>query len=113
MVKVKAKVCSYIAQTVSCPLDRISPPDRPVHSDINTTSLGSIHPCCNYCAKTIHSISIAVASYSFLQLGELGHRGENKNDQASKQQQMGLKPGLTRMRVPHSTVRPYASGLLQ
>ena len=31
-----------------------SPPGgRPVHSNRNSTPLGSIHPCCNYCMKNI------------------------------------------------------------
>ena len=31
------------------------PPDRPVHSDNNSASLGSIQSRCDYCLKTIHS----------------------------------------------------------
>ena len=38
-----------------------------------------------------------IASYSFVQLSELGHRGENENAQASKQQQRGFEPGLSRL----------------
>ena len=55
-----------------------SPLDRPVHSDTNLTSLGSIQPCCNILRKdyslTFHPQSIA--GYSFLQLSELRHPGE-------------------------------------
>ena len=29
-----------------------SPYDRPVHSDTNSASLGSIQPCKNYCTKS-------------------------------------------------------------
>ena len=34
-----------------------------------------------------------------MQLSELGHDGENENAQASKQQQGGFEPGLSRLRV--------------
>ena len=30
----------------------VGPSGRPVHSDTNSTSLGSIQPLCNYCTKT-------------------------------------------------------------
>ena len=40
----------YKVITLECP-----PPGRPVHSDINLTSLESIQPCCNYRTKNIHS----------------------------------------------------------
>ena len=54
-VKYKLKACFYIVQY---PVRwKTSPPGRPVHSDTNSTSLGSIQPCCNYCTNTIHSHS--------------------------------------------------------
>ena len=41
-------------------------PDRPVHSNAISTSLGSIQPHCNYCTKTIHSdIHQSIDKYSF------------------------------------------------
>ena len=45
----------------------------------------------------------SISSYSFIQLIKLGRRGENKNGQASKQQQSGFEPGLYGMRVRRST----------
>ena len=69
----------------------LSPPGRPVHSDSNSTSLGSI-PATLLTARTqfIHNFTfppLSIARYSFIQLSELGHRGENGNDQSSKRQQ--------------------------
>ena len=40
---------------------------------------------------------------SHIQLSELGHRGENKNAQTSKWQQIGLESGLSRLRIRNST----------
>ena len=45
------------------------------------------------CSLTLPSLSIAI--YLFIQLSELGHRGENENAQASKQQQMIRTPSLS------------------
>ena len=45
---------------------------------------------------------MSIARYSFIQLSELRHHGQNEN-QASKRQQMGFEPGLSRLRVRHST----------
>ena len=61
-------------------------PDRPVKSDTNSASLGSILAMQQLCAKTIHSIFplLSVAMYSFVQLSELGRSGVNENVQASK-----------------------------
>ena len=56
-----------------------STPGRPVHSNTNSTSLRSILAMQQLRAKTksltFHPLSIA--RYSFMQLSELGHRGEN------------------------------------
>ena len=73
-----------------------SPPDRSVHADINSTSLGSILAMLqllheDYSLYIFPPVSIAErpkATYSFRQLSELGRSGENKNAQASKWQQM-------------------------
>ena len=55
-------------------------------------------------AKTIHSnFHNCLPRYSFIQLSELGHNGENENAQSSKRQQSGFEPGLSRLRVRHST----------
>ena len=40
---------------VSSPALNTSLPCRPVHSDINSISLGNIQPCHNHCMKTIHT----------------------------------------------------------
>ena len=52
--KTNKKVRSYIVRrTVQSYVHFI--PDKSVHSNTNSTSLGSIQPRCNYCAKTICS----------------------------------------------------------
>ena len=48
-----------------------------------------------------------IARYSFKQLSELGHREDNENAQTSMQR--GFKPGLSRLRVRHSTAEPPRS----
>ena len=70
------------------------------HSDTNLTSLRSIQPCCNYSSFTHIFLT---ARYTFIQLSELGHHGENENAQASKWHKRGFEPGLFRLRVWHST----------
>ena len=57
---------------------------------------------CEYYSLTLPPLLFA--RYSFIQLSELGHRGENKNDQSSKRKQMGLEPGLFPFRGRHSTI---------
>ena len=42
-----------------------SPPATPVHSDINSASLGSIKPCCKYCMKT-NSLTFSPLSIAIL-----------------------------------------------
>ena len=69
---------------VSSPLDRskrftLSSPGRPVHSDTNSASLGSIlamQQLRNDYSLTCPPLSIAV--YSFIQLGQLGVVKRNK-----------------------------------
>ena len=80
-----------------------SPPGRHVHSDTNSTSLGGIHPCCSYCANTIHSHSHHYCEVVFMKLSDLGHWGETKNALASKRQQRGFAPGISQFRVCRST----------
>ena len=46
----------------------------------------------NHTAITYISTTLYIAKYSFIQLSELGHRGENENAKASKQQQGGFEP---------------------
>ena len=47
-------------------------------------------------------------SYSFIQLGKLGHHGENKNTQTLKRG--GFEAGLSRLRVRHYTAELQRSG---
>ena len=66
-------------------------PGRPVHSNINSTSLRSIQPCCNYCTNTIRPRNRSHIHHSLLpstnlQLGELRQSGINKIAQALKWQ---------------------------
>ena len=49
----------FLYSAASSPLDRskhltLLPPGRPVHSNTNLTSLGSIQPRCSYCMRTSH-----------------------------------------------------------
>ena len=78
---IKVNVVLYSA--VSSPLDRskrfthFASPGRPVHSDTNSASLGSILAMLQLRAKakslTFPPLSI-IARYSFIQLSELGHQ---------------------------------------
>ena len=73
-------------------------PGRHVHFDTNSTSLGSIQPCCNYCANTIHSHSHCCLQpgtqlYSKVNLGV----AERTNARASKQDERGFEPRLSRI----------------
>ena len=62
-----------------------SSPDRPVHSDTNSTSLGSILAMQQLRVKTSFTFPLLpVARYSFIQLSELGRRGENENARTLK-----------------------------
>ena len=70
-----------------------SPPGRPVHSNTNSTSLGSIQPCCNYCAETTHSF-ISTSVYSQV-VSERRQRGVDEIAQVSKRQQESRTPLLS------------------
>ena len=73
----------FLYSTVSSPL--VSSPGRPVHSDTNSASLGSIlamQQLRNDYSRTCPPLSIA--RYSFTQLGRLRRREENENAQTSK-----------------------------
>ena len=73
-----------------------SPPGRPVHSDNNSTSLGSIPAMQHYNARRLSTFPpLYMASNSFIQLSELGHHGDNEYAKTSKQcQEMGYSnPG--------------------
>ena len=65
----RIKKGKLLYSAVSSPSDRskcftLHPSDRHVHSDTNSTSPGSIQPCCNYCMKTInsHILTLSIAS---------------------------------------------------
>ena len=74
----KKKIVLYSA--VSCPLDRskrftlFASPDRPVHSDTNSASPGSILVRQQLRAKTksLTCPPLSIARYSFIQLSQLG-----------------------------------------
>ena len=75
---------------VSSPLDRskrftLSSPGRPVHSDTNSASLGSILAMQQL--RNDYSLTcppLYIARFSFIQLSRLRHREENDNDHNSK-----------------------------
>ena len=73
-----------------------SSPGRPVHSNTNSASHGSIlamQQLRNDYSLTFPSLSIA--RYSFIQLSRLRRREEKENEQTSKRQQRGFEPGLS------------------
>ena len=94
------KVRFYIAQYPVHWTAQISytlPPGSPVHSDTNSASLGSILARQQLRAKT-KSLMFPIPSmarYSFIQLGKLRRHGERKCP--------NFEPGLSRLRVRHST----------
>ena len=106
---------------VSSPLDRskrftLSSPGRPVHSN---TVLGfswkhsrlAMQQLRNDYSLTFPPLSIA--RYSFIQLSRLRRREVKENAQTSKRYQRGFEPGLSRLRVRHSTTEPPRSTRLQ
>ena len=101
---------------VSSPLDRskrftLSSPGRPVHSDTNSASLGSILAMQQLRAttKSLTFPPLSIARYSFIQLSRLRRREVKENAQTSKRYQRGFVPGLSRLRVRHSTTEPPRS----
>ena len=58
----------------------------PVHSDTNSTFLGGKQSATLHllCEDSLTYPPLSIARYSFTQLRELGHHGENENHQASK-----------------------------
>ena len=51
---------------------------------------------------------LSIARYSFIQLSRLRRREVKENAQTSKRYQRGFEPGLSRLRVRHSTTEPPA-----
>ena len=84
----KVKVCFLIAQypvrwTAQSALHFT--PSRPVHSDANSNFLGSVLAAITREDYSLKFPPLPIAArYSFIQLSELGHRGENENAQALK-----------------------------
>ena len=82
----------FLYSTVSSPLDRskrftlFALPGRPVHSDTNSASPGSILDMQQLRAttKSLTFPPLSIARYSFIQLSRLGRREENENAQTSK-----------------------------
>ena len=82
----------FLYSAVSSPLDRAKRfrlfafPHRPVHSDTNSASLGSILAMQQLRAKTksLTFPPLSIARYSFIQLSRLRRREENENAQTSK-----------------------------
>ena len=111
----------FLYSAESSPLDRFKrlvlfvpqPPGRLVHSGPNSASPGSILATLQLRAKTnqshFHPLSIAMSS--FIQLSELGHRGENENAQILKCLKMGFKPWLS-IASPASFYRAHTCVLL-
>ena len=54
---------------------------------------------------------LSIARYSFIQLSRLRRREVKENAQTSKRYQRGFEPGLSRLRVRHSTTEPPRSTL--
>ena len=55
---------------------------------------------------------LSIARYSFIQLSRLMRREVKENAQTSKRYQRGFEPGLSRLRVRHSTTEPPRSTLV-
>ena len=88
---VDIKVCFYIAQypvrwTAQNALHFFALPGRPVHSDTNSASPGSIlsRQQLRATTKSLTFPPLSIARYSFIQLSRLRRRGENENAQTLK-----------------------------
>ena len=106
----------FLYSAVSSPLDRskrftlFALPDRPIRSDTNSASLGSIlatlQLLCGDYSLTFPPPSIDM--HSFTQLSELRCRAMNENGQSTKRQNNRFEPRLSRLRVRHSTLIYHA-----
>ena len=56
---------------------------------------------------------LSIARYSFIQLSRLRRREVKENAQTSKRYQRGFEPGISRLRVRHSTTEPPRSTVRQ
>ena len=89
-----------------------SNPGRPVHSNIISTSLGNIQPCCNYCSKIFIHICTTVCNqvliYGWLNWGNVEWtklpklQGSNKRIRTSRLRVHRSNHYTT---VPHSEKR--------
>ena len=83
-------------------------PDRPVQSETNSASSGSILAALKLHAKTksLTFPALSIARYSFIQLSQLGRQslnGGNENGHLRNGNKGGFEPRLTWLRVRHST----------
>ena len=84
-----------------------SPPDRTVHSDTNSTCLGSILASCNYARRLFIFNHISTAVYSQVLIYTAESTGaswrEQKCPNIKTVAKEGFERGLSRLRVRHST----------
>ena len=68
-------------------------PSRPFHSSTNMSTPGSILAIHQLRAttKSLTCPPLSIARYSFIQLSDLGRRGENKNAETSKRQKSEIQ----------------------
>ena len=104
----KEKVCFYTAPYPVCWTTQTvlhsSSPGRPVHSDTNSASPGSILACSNFAQRLITHISTTVYSQVLIYTAhwtEVSWR-ERKYPNFETVAK-GFEPGLSRLRVPQST----------
>ena len=99
----------YIAQyPVRCSkrFTHFALPDRPVDSDTNSASPGSILVRQQLRAKTksLTFPTLSIARYSFIQLSRLGRQWRERKYQIFETvAKRDFEPGLSRLRVRHST----------
>ena len=82
------------------------PPGKPVHSDTNSASPGSILAMLQLRAKTksLTFPPLFIARYSFIQLSQLEHQWrERKCPIFETVAKGGFEPGVSSLRVRHST----------
>ena len=102
----------FLYSTVSSPLDRSKhftphpPPPRQTCSFRHPLDFSGKYSAMQQLLHGDYPLTfppLSKARCSFIQLSELGRCGENENAKALKQQQRGVEPGLSRLRVRHST----------
>ena len=98
MYPVSFYIAQYLVRGTAQSRLHFAPPSWPVHSDTNLAHLGSILAMQQLHTNTIH-ISTAlynsqVLIYSFRQLIELGHHGDNENAKTSNSGSLDCKSGI-------------------